>query len=109
MGALQWLVTDIGAQSMNPHRVDPIVLNGITKYGIFVSFSGEDYIFRYAYDEHDKAVEVAQNLNHGNSNCDDATTIAYNYWMYPNNKYKFTFARMTTQKSNWHIIRSELQ
>jgi hypothetical protein len=69
------------------HRVESIILDGVTKYCIFTNFEGTDWVYRYAYDTHDKAAKIATKLDKNKYNGDAETYIRFNFWDYPSAHY----------------------
>lgn len=91
------------------HRVEALTFNGQTQPCILVSFQGSDYIFRYGYDSYEEAERISNVLatKGGNPNCDEATNIAFNYWLYDTRRFEYRFGRATSRKTNWNISRYE--
>ena len=93
---------------MTPHRVEKIAVGTksvAAKFVVLTKFAdGKEYVYRYAYDEEARAKEVAANLTNGNSNCDDETTIAFNYWRWTlPRRAQMEYIQRTTQKHSWYI------
>lgn len=84
------------------HRVESLTFNGQTQPCILLSFRGDDYIFRYGYDDYAKAERAVTKLDDPTNrpNCDDATYIAFNFWIYDTWRFDYHFGRSTNRKTN---------
>lgn len=91
------------------HRVESLVFNSQTQPCILLSSHGDDYIFRYGYDDYAKAEEAVTKLDDliNRPKCDIATYIAFNFWIYDTWRFDYYFSRATSRTINWNISRTD--